>query len=168
MSEPPNQTEALLLKHRNRPLVLDANLLVLLLVGAVDRRLILTFKRTSAFIPEDYDVVCELVRRSSQVICTPNVLTEVSNLLGDAHPAQKAEFHEALKAFEAGTKESYHRTRLVIDDPDCSTLGVSDSVLLRLCDRGYLLVTADLDLHIAALHRSGDCINFNHIREIAW
>ena len=59
---------------------IDANLVVLLVVGAVDRDLINSNKRTTRFTPADYDRLIDVIQRV-RVFVTPNTLTEASNLL---------------------------------------------------------------------------------------
>lgn len=63
--------------------VIDANLLVLLVVGAVDRRLVGKHRRVRSFEPEDYDLLLDLLQAPQPAVVTPNTLTEVSNLLED-------------------------------------------------------------------------------------
>jgi hypothetical protein len=43
-------------------------------------------------------------------------------------------------------------------------LGLTDCALLSAIDRSHLLLTADLDLFVAAVKRGYQAINFNHIR----
>jgi hypothetical protein len=61
--------------------VLDSNLLVLLAVGSLDKDLIREHKRTSQFTVEDFDLLLTLLGAFSEVLVTPNGLTETSNLL---------------------------------------------------------------------------------------
>ena len=44
-----------------RQIVIDANLLVLLVVGLTDRALIAKHKRTKTFEPEDFDLLTRLL-----------------------------------------------------------------------------------------------------------
>src|SRR4051794_28125217 len=73
-------TEALLQKHRAKGVLLDTNLLVLLLVGSVNKHRILNFKRTGNFSIEDYDLLARLIRRFSKLITTPHLLSQASDL----------------------------------------------------------------------------------------
>jgi len=60
---------------------LDTNLLVLLVVGSVDRGQVERHRRTKRFTVEDYDRLVRLLEGLEQVFVTPNTLTEASNLL---------------------------------------------------------------------------------------
>ncbi len=59
----------------------DANLLVLLIVGNVNYGHIPKHKRTKAYTVDDYHKLCSILGKVGQIFVTPNILTEVSNLL---------------------------------------------------------------------------------------
>ena len=72
---------ALLEKHRAKGVLVDTNLLVLFLVGAVNRQRIPSFKRTAGnFTIEDYDLLVRLLNYFGRLIVTPHVLSQVSDL----------------------------------------------------------------------------------------
>ena len=60
---------------------IDANLLVLLIVGSVGDELIARHRRLQNFTAEDYRSLRNLLDRVDQVFVTPNTLTESSNLI---------------------------------------------------------------------------------------
>ena len=60
---------------------IDANLLVLLVVGSTDRDLIPKHRRLRVFAKEDYDLLIRFITQVDRVYVTPNTLTETSNLL---------------------------------------------------------------------------------------
>ena len=66
---------------RSKEAFIDANLLVLLVVGQVDRSLVERHRRTRRFTPEDYDRLLGIIQTLNRVFVTPNTLTEASNLL---------------------------------------------------------------------------------------
>ncbi|MDJ0660249.1 MAG: hypothetical protein QNJ42_12275 [Crocosphaera sp.] len=53
--------QKLLNKYQNKGIVIDTNILLLLIVGSANRKRISQFKRTQQFIPEDYDLLIELI-----------------------------------------------------------------------------------------------------------
>ena len=71
---------ALIDKHRSKGVLVDSNLLVLLLVGLVNKRRIPEFKRTQNFAIEDFDTLSELVEWLGPLRTTPHVLSQVSDL----------------------------------------------------------------------------------------
>ena len=68
-------------------LLVDTNLLVLLVVGSVNRDRIETFKRTSKYTKADYDLLTRVLGAFQKIYTVAHVLAEVSNLtdLSSAH-----------------------------------------------------------------------------------
>jgi hypothetical protein len=62
------------------PLLIDTNLLVLFVVGTAAKEYIVKHKKLTAFTVEDYDMLVRIVSGASEVLVTPNTLTETSNL----------------------------------------------------------------------------------------
>ena len=73
-------SESILSKYLGKPIFLDSNLLLLLLVGHFQRERIETFKRTSIFTKTDFDNLVALTRLFGKVTSTPHVLTEVNSM----------------------------------------------------------------------------------------
>ena len=63
---------------------MDANLLVLFIVGSVGRELIAKHRRLQEYTAEDYDMLIDFIEAVDHVFVTPNTLTEASNLLRPA------------------------------------------------------------------------------------
>ena len=78
------------LAARRPGLLLDTNLLVLLVVGKVNRERIATFKRTSAYTGRGYDLLERLIKPFSKLYTVPHVVSEVSNLTDLAGPDRAA------------------------------------------------------------------------------
>lgn len=71
----------LVARHRNSGVVIDANLLLLLVIGQWDVRHIETFRRTrNHFLAADFTRLGELLAPLEYLVTTPHILTEVSNL----------------------------------------------------------------------------------------
>jgi hypothetical protein len=85
----------LIKKHRTKGVLINANLLVLYLVGSTNKNRIPTFKRTQVYTIEDFELLQGLIAYLGDVITTPHVLTEVSNL-ANLH-ARTAVFPAALQ-----------------------------------------------------------------------
>jgi hypothetical protein len=88
-------------------LLIDANLLLLLVVGSADRSLIESFKRTRAYTREDFDLLLRLVARFPKVVTTPNVLTEVSNLAGQLRDPTRRAIRQKLSRLITDIGEDY-------------------------------------------------------------
>ena len=65
---------------RANGLLLDTNLLVLLIVGSVNRDRIARFKRTTDYSSADWDLLTGMLEQISQRYTLPHVLAEVSAL----------------------------------------------------------------------------------------
>ena len=76
---------------------LDANLLVLLVVGSVDQELIAKHRRLRRFATEDYEKLLGLIARVERVFVTPNTLTETSNLLAQHRDPERSRFFDRLR-----------------------------------------------------------------------
>lgn len=145
-------------------LAVDANLVVLLVVGAVHRSWVGTHKRLSAYSPDDYDLLISIIGPFAPVVACPNVLTEASNLLRDSRD-RKALLPRALQLLVSELDKNYVSSAAAMTRGEYSRLGLTDAVLLHLADTGATLLTADLDLYLAASRAGYPVFNFNHIRD---
>lgn len=137
--------------------VVDANLLVLLVVGAVDRRLVGKHRRVRSFEPEHYDLLLDLLHETPQpAVVTPNTLTEVSNLLKNR---QDKRFLCQLKEFIEVSEEVVVASSTASNNRAYEQLGLSDAVRLDIASAQRPLVTVDLDLyHIAAVTKGNEAV----------
>lgn len=142
----------------------DTNLLVLLVAGRTDRRLIAKHKRLSEFTSDDYDQLTKLIIDFGTVFVTPNTLTEASNLLAQHGEPERSRCFGTLRVLIEATKE------IVIASVDASRnsaferLGLTDSALLEAFSDTRPLVTVDLDLYLAAARKAPNgALNFRHL-----
>lgn len=150
-------------------LLVDTNLLLLYIVGSLNPEKITRHKRTDKFTIEDYKLFLELMRRlGSQIVVTPHILTEVSNLVGQTDERTKRNLMLLLGSlvpvFEERTVSSAEAVRV----PEFTRLGLTDSTILYLSEQGVAVLTDDLPLYLALMSRGVEAINFNHLREQAW
>lgn len=146
-------------------LLIDANLLVLLVVGICDRQLIGGHKRTRVFTATDYDLLVHLIAGFSRVVTTPHILAETSNLLGQTDRQKRSLLLQQLANVIENVEERPVAAREVVADPIFTRLGITDCGVLGCLAHGMTLLTADLDLYIAASNRGYRAWNFNHLRE---
>ena len=134
-------------------ILIDANMLALLVVGTVDRRLVGKHRRVRIFEPEHYDLLLDLIYQTPQpAVVTPNTLTEVSNLLEDG---QDKRFLRQLKEFVEASEEIVVASSTASNNRAYERLGSSDAVLLQIASAERPLVTVDLDLYHAAVSTKG-------------
>jgi hypothetical protein len=142
--------------------LLDANLLVLFVVGSVSRDLVSHHRRTRAFTPREFDLLAATLSNAAGVVCCPNVVTEASNLLRQSD-RQDERLATALANFVKFASETYLESVQAIERDEYRRLGVTDAALLSLTAHGPTLYTVDLDLYVAAVRRGYHAVNFNYL-----
>lgn len=149
-------------------LALDANILLLLAYGTVNKDSLGKKRRVKEYMPDDYEILCKVASRFQQIVVTPNVVTECSDLFSDNDDYREKEW---LKAF-LGSNESL-RIEQYVPSKDAASLeqyrylGIADCSLLSLIDDNTVLLTTDSKLYLAAAMLNPRCMNFNHLRSFA-
>jgi rRNA-processing protein FCF1 len=154
--------------HKNKGVLLDANLLLVYLIGMFDPERLNKFKRTAAFAVDDFYLLSQLVHFLGRIVTTPNILTEVNSfsnkLSGAVKKAYYAEFARRIVLME----EHYIASEQVSSSASFERLGLTDLVIETLARDRYLVLTEDLKL-THHLHSLGiAAINFNHVRDLNW
>ena len=123
-----SQFDELVDKHRANGLLIDANLLVMYLVGRTNKDRIPTFKRTQQYTIDDFELLDLLTAEFQKLVTTPHVLTEVSNLA--------ALYGKELRAFRTWFKntvpqmqEFYDESRRVVEEDSFRSLGLADAAI---------------------------------------
>ena len=148
-------------------LIIDANLLVLFVVGTTNRSWIARHRRLKAFSIQDFDLLCRVIGSYSQVYVTPNTLTETSNLLGYIAEPARSKVFETFRALILSAQEEYVQSRIACKMMEFPHLGLTDSGLMEISSQSRSLLTTDLDLYLSALRRGISAINFNHLRDLS-
>ena len=148
-----------------RSLLLDANILVLLIVGGVDRASILLHKRTRNFVQADYDLLVATIAGYDGLVVTTSVLTEASNLLAYTNDSLRERLLAALGRFIGAVSEQRPESASVVSEQIFVRLGLTDAGLMTCVRAGHSFLTTDLDLYLAAVEISQNAINFNHLRQ---
>ena len=152
----------------DRRLILDTNLLLLLLVGSTSKEYISKHRRLGAYSEKEYELLIKILPHESNIFVTPNILTETSNLIGYiAEPARTKIFNFFSEYIESAN-ERYCESRQAITRKEFIRLGLTDSVLLHEMTDSFILLTADLDLYLAAINEGYEAVNFNHLREYVY
>lgn len=152
----------------SRQLLVDTNLLVLLIVGSVEPRQISVFKRSRAYTAEDFLLLADYVGQYEQFAATPNVLTEVSNLLGQWTEPYRERALTALATLTTQVEERYFTSASLSTEPPFLKLGLTDVSILRLSRENLAVLTDDLPLYSRLASAGVEVYNFNHIRSGAW
>jgi hypothetical protein len=144
-------------------LLIDTNLLLLLLVGTVDAEQVERFKRTRAYSREDYALLADFVGERP-LAATPNVLTEVSNLLGQLAEPIRTRAMLALASLIHRIDEQLLPSRHVAQEPNFTALGLADCSILLSATPAVMVLTDDFGLYGRLSARGASAINFNHVR----
>ena len=157
----------------------DANLLVLLVVGTTGRDLIPKHRRLRQFLERDYDLLLSLLAGATSlggrsdpaevgaVLVTPNTLTEASNLLEQHREPERTRFFDTLRMLIERNREIIVKSETASANPVFRRLGLADAVLVEVASVENPLVTVDLDLfHAVAMKDHRAAVNFTHHRAL--
>ena len=147
-------------------ILLDANLILLLVVGLTHPGYIGKHKRlSSVYNIEHFAILTARIAKARRLIFTPNTLTETSNLIEHISDPARSEINERFrKLIRSGdtVREQYVPSSAASDDSLFRRLGLTDVVLMQLLDGSITLLTADAPLYLAALDRGLRADNFTH------
>ena len=151
---------------RSRGVLIDTNLLVLLVVGSVNRDRIPRFKRTSNYTPADWDLLTGILEQIPYRYAIPHIFAEVSALTDLKGP--ELEFgrdilHNTISLMEElpipslnACASTYYRR-----------LGLTDAAIgLAARQRGCSVVTNDSNLYLALSEDGASVVKFDHLREM--
>jgi hypothetical protein len=146
--------------------LLDANLLVLLVVGSAGRQYIRMHKRLRAYNEEDFDLLLRSISEMSPIIVTPNILTEASNLASQIADPARTHIATTFRAIVGLVDERYVQSSRAVNQTEFPRLWLTDAGILEEIADSHVLLTADLDLYLAALSRGHEAVNFNYLRQL--
>ncbi len=153
-------------KYRSRGVLVDTNILLLYVVGKYQPELIARFKRSNVFTADEYELLVALLFHFHRIVTTPNILTEVSNLLGQLRDREKAECLQVLAQEIATMDEQFIRSDTAAQTEVYRRLGLTDAGILSLAQGSYLVLTADFALDCALRATGVDVLNLNHLRPL--
>lgn len=157
-----NEDVAFLTEHRHKGALIDANLLLVYVVGQTDERLLKRNHHTKQFA-DDFPLIKRIVEHFSVIYTTPNIVTEVSNLGKNL----KDGFFDTLATVVNNLDETYCSSKIAVADRCFRKLGLTDAGISHLAS-GCLVVTADFALYRILRNRNVKAVNFNHLRQASW
>jgi hypothetical protein len=160
-----NYFEQLLQKYREKGLILDTNLMLLLAVGAYNQQRIVSFKRTQRYAISDYHLVVGLLSSVRRRVTTPNILTEVDNMVRQLPKHEHVHVAAAILAIVQSSFEVYVPSIELMATEEYAKLGLTDSVLLQGA-KECLVITDDFPLAQRLQSIGRDVININHLRQL--
>lgn len=148
-------------------ILIDANLLCLLVAGALGPTAITDHCRLRAFDIEDYGNLLAILDRVGEPILCPHVLAETSNLIAYRQaPKQLSRLRRSLAHIVGQCAERSIDARNAVTDTHFERLGLTDAVLLLLARNVKSLLLSD-DLHLCqeAGRRGLRVVNYSYVRD---
>lgn len=155
-------------QYRRTGILIDTNILLLHFIGMVNRKRIGKFNRTEKFTLEDYDLLQRIIAHFEQVIITPNVMTEVSNLMDKIGEPERSRCFALLAQVIPQLSEFYLESQSIAANSGFTKFGLTDCGILDLAREQYLVLTDDLKLAVYLQREGVDVVNFNTIRVYNW
>lgn len=146
--------------------ILDANMLIVYSIGKKHPEMLGSQKRVKEYIPEDFDLLVQLVEGVDQIVLTPNAVTECSDLFKDSNFENDAKdaLKDLIQSPSCIVVEEYVPSSDAVSSPQYKFLGVADCAMLELVDSETFLISADGALSREAAKINPRSINFNHYR----
>jgi hypothetical protein len=155
-------------KHRHKGLLVDTNVLLLLLIGSLDSKLIGKFKITAnqGFDEADFNILRSFIEKFKTIVTTPHILAEVSNhadkIKGDDHKRIFGQFISLIQQLD----EYAESTKLLVKSDAFVRFGLTDTAISSLASKNFLVLTVDFPLVGYLQTKKADVINFNHLRQM--
>jgi|SRR5581483_1547912 len=149
-------------------LLVDTNLLVLFVVGSINRKRIEKFKRTSQYSESDYDLLVRVLGQFKTLYTVAHVMAEVSNLTdlsGRELQQGRSLLQETLTILQEPVVASERAARSV----HYESLGLTDAAIAELArEHNCAVLTDDLSLYLTLSNEGITALNFTHLRASNW
>jgi rRNA-processing protein FCF1 len=153
-------------EFRGRDLLIDTNLLLLAVVGNFDHRLV-GRERLDAFTIQDLQQLNSIIEQAKQLITTPGILTETSNLAAQMiNKTRIPELFYRLRVYIQALNERYETSALISGQPIFLRFGLTDAAIIHIAKNGLLVLTGDRALAGYLAKNGIDVVNFNHLRAL--
>lgn len=146
-------------------IIIDTNLLVLLIVGKTNPNLIEKHKRTRIFQREDYNLLINILMNYDEIVVTPHILTETSNLISQTDESTGKALKKTLSGLLQSQREEFEPSVDLAKHHAYLKLGLTDSAIIKLTASDIPLITTDLKLYLEASKSNKNTINFNYLRQ---
>ncbi|MBG1264426.1 PIN domain-containing protein [Nostoc commune] len=162
---------SLIRRYCQKWILIDTNILLLFLVGSVNKERITKFNRTQQFIPQDYELLLAFIAKFQKLVTTPNILTEVNSLANQLGEPERSQCFTIFAQFVKNVAlldEYYVKSLDAVNTEKFIKFGLTDSGILTLSKGKYLVLTDDFKLASYLQSVEIDVINFNNIRIFNW
>lgn len=147
-------------------LLVDTNLLVLLVIGSVNRDRIARFKPTTDYSPADWDLLIGILEQISQRYAIPHVLAEVSTL-SDMKGPEIEVARIVLRNLIGQMLGLKIASAEACSNPLYLRLGLTDAAIAQAGKlQGCSVLTNDSGLYAALANEGSFVALFNHLRDL--
>jgi len=150
----------------HKQLLVDTNLLLLLVVGTFDPSRIRKFKRTQQFSSADFDLLVSFLQ-PFEVITTPHILTEMSNLGGQLGSDFLKAFFSVYAKMVQKLTEITHSSSEVVQSDLLISFGLTDAAIGLVCSSSVAVLTDDNTLASVLAARGAQVMTFDVLRVMA-
>lgn len=164
--------EQIFSRHLRKQILLDSNLLLVLVTGIFDTRLLGKFKRVAGYTGEDHTLLVQTVSRFGTLLTTPHLLTEVGNLANNSFPeCVRADWSIAFAGFlqAAGVRsvveERWIEGASLALRQEFPRFGITDAAV-SACACDALVLTQDYRLSGWLRSVGVDVLNFQDLRSM--
>lgn len=165
MSDIPPYYTALILKYKEKGILLDTNILLLLLVGLCNPSYIKDCKRIKKYTEDDFRLLLGIVKSFSRLIVTPHILAEVSNFSDKMFRGkQLPQYFSVFVKNLTESKESYHEKKYILKNKFLPKVGVADvSMFILARNKKYLVITGEGPLTNLIRSQGFDVVRFEEL-----
>jgi hypothetical protein len=119
------------------------------------------------FTESDFDLLERILSQFDLLVTTPNILTEVSNLLGQLPDNLRERYYASFAGgLGALVDEQYIPSKRLVLQSRFPRLGLTDTGIIEQARDRHLVLTTDLPLYNHLCDLGVDVINFNYIRSV--
>jgi rRNA-processing protein FCF1 len=156
----------LLQRYKQKGLLIDTNILLVLFVGRVNRQRISEFNRTEKYTAKDYDVLVKITKNFAKIVTTPNILTEVNSLINQLKEPERSRCLVLFSDLLSRIDEFYRESQKISEMDKFAKFGLTDCGILDLARDRYLVLTDDFKLANYLQSVGIDTINFANIQQM--
>ena len=151
------------------PVIVDANPLLLLIVGSTDLKYISVHKNLSDYSESDFEILGLAISVFSDIVLIPHVMAEVSSLARQTKNPARARIQSKLRDLVETTGELPMTSLDGVRRDEFETFGLTDAIILQACslfqnDLDVWLLTADKKLAVVAEMLGYGVTNFSRLR----
>jgi len=154
--------------YKSRGILIDTNILLLWCVGTVNPKRISKFNRTEKFVVEDYETILKNLQYFSKIVTTPQILTEVNNLVNQVGEPERFQCLQVLAKQMTILDEFYIASAEIGKRDKFTKFGLTDCGIIEVARDKNLVLTDDFKLANYLPKTGIDTLNFNNFRADGW